>query len=67
MKTTLLLGLFALIGMALAGRAAEAPKEGDAAPEFTATASDGSTASLRDAIKKGPVVLFFYPKDDTSG
>lgn len=39
---------------------------GDTAPPFTFTTDDGSTvASVRLAGRK--VVLYFYPKDDTSG
>lgn len=39
---------------------------GDAAPDFTLTADDGSSVSLADQRGR-PVVLYFYPKDDTSG
>src|SRR5687767_7342109 len=39
--------------------------EGDRAPDLTLTASDGSTVSL--AAPGSPLVLYFYPKDDTSG
>ena len=39
--------------------------EGDRAPAICATASDGSTIDL--ASPGRPVVLYFYPKDDTSG
>lgn len=39
---------------------------GDAAPEFTLPATDGETLSLTD-LKGKTVVLYFYPKDDTSG
>src|SRR5687768_15402149 len=39
--------------------------EGDRAPDLTLTASDGSTVSL--AAPGAPLVLYFYPKDDTSG
>ena len=39
--------------------------EGDKAPAITVTASDGSTTDL--AAPGGPLVLYFYPKDDTSG
>lgn len=39
--------------------------EGDRAPDLTVTASDGSTVSL--AAPASPLVLYFYPKDDTSG
>ena len=39
--------------------------EGDKAPDITTAASDGSTVSL--ARPGQPLVLYFYPKDDTSG
>ena len=39
--------------------------EGDKAPAITATASDGATVNL--AAPGAPLVLYFYPKDDTSG
>lgn len=41
-------------------------KEGDAAPDFTLTASNGKNVSLKD-FKGKNVVLYFYPKDDTPG
>jgi peroxiredoxin Q/BCP len=41
-------------------------KEGDAAPDFALQADDGSTVKLR-SLKGKNVVLFFYPKDNTSG
>ncbi len=41
-------------------------KEGDLAPQFTAQVTGGATVSLKD-FKGKPVVLFFYPKDDTPG
>lgn len=37
---------------------------GDRAPEFSATTQDGSI-HLSDFLAKGPVVLFFYPRDGT--
>lgn len=43
---------------------------GDEAPDFTAPAALGGepfTFSLADALAKGPVVLYFYPKAFTSG
>jgi thioredoxin-dependent peroxiredoxin len=40
--------------------------EGDQAPEFTATAAGGQLLSLAD-LRGKPVVLYFYPKDDTPG
>ena len=39
--------------------------EGDKAPDLAVTASDGSTVNL--AAPGVPLVLYFYPKDDTSG
>ena len=41
-------------------------KEGDPAPPFTALTHEGKPVSLR-AYKGRPVVLFFYPKDNTPG
>jgi peroxiredoxin Q/BCP len=40
-------------------------REGDKAPSLTLAASDGSTIDL--AAPGAPLVLYFYPKDDTSG
>ena len=42
------------------------PKEGSKAPDFKAIAHDGSPVRLSD-FKGRPVVLYFYPKDDTPG
>ncbi|HEY4232015.1 MAG TPA: thioredoxin-dependent thiol peroxidase [Lacipirellulaceae bacterium] len=39
---------------------------GEQAPAFTLTADDGSKVRLAD-FKGRPVVLYFYPKDDTPG
>ena len=47
--------------------AADMPKVGDKAPEFSAPASNGSTVSLKDYVGKGNIILYFYPKDDTPG
>jgi thioredoxin-dependent peroxiredoxin len=38
---------------------------GDKAPDFTLPADGGGTVSLK-ALKGKTVVLYFYPKDDTS-
>ena len=40
-------------------------EEGGKAPELKAVASDGSSVDL--ASPGRPLVLYFYPKDDTSG
>ena len=63
LATTLLLG-------ALATPAFAALKPGDKAPDFTAKATVGGDEfnfSLADALKKGPVVLYFFPKAFTKG
>jgi peroxiredoxin Q/BCP len=39
---------------------------GDAAPDFSLQDADGSTVSLAD-LAGSTTVLYFYPKDDTSG
>ena len=39
--------------------------EGDKAPAMTVTASDGTRLNL--AAPGQPLVVYFYPKDDTSG
>ena len=63
LSTALLLG-------ALATPAFAALKPGDAAPDFTVPATLGGNEfifSLSDALKKGPVVLYFFPKAFTKG
>src|SRR3569833_1286619 len=63
------------LAMALALGALATPayanmKVGDNAPTFTAKATVGGdefTFSLSDALKKGPVVLYFFPKAFTKG
>jgi len=42
------------------------PQEGDLAPDFTLPADDGSTVTLSE-LRGSRVILYFYPKDDTSG
>ena len=41
-------------------------KEGDAAPDFRVTSDDGRTISLADYRGKN-LILYFYPKANTSG
>jgi len=63
------------VSVALAAALAALPsfaalKPGDAAPDFTAQASLGGnvfTFSLAETLKKGPVVLYFYPAAFTTG
>jgi len=40
--------------------------EGEAAPNFTLVSDDGPAVSLA-ALKGKPVVVYFYPRDDTPG
>jgi len=53
----------------LSSAAFAALKPGNAAPDFTLQAAQGGkdfAFSLRQALEKGPVVLYFYPKSFTS-
>ncbi len=63
--------LFGLSAVALATAPASAAlKEGAKAPDFTTTGAVGGKPfklHLADQIKKGPVVLYFFPKAFTSG
>ena len=54
------------IAVQVASAAAEAPAVGTAAPDFSLTTNEGKQASLKD-FKGKWVVLYFYPKDFTSG
>jgi peroxiredoxin Q/BCP len=54
----------------LAGPAMAALEKGAPAPDFSAVATQGGNEfpfHLADALKKGPVVLYFYPAAFTSG
>lgn len=62
-KLISLLGPAIIISMTFA----DPPKTGEPAPDFTTTDSNGTTVTLSEAIQRGPVVLYFYPKDDTPG
>lgn len=42
------------------------PEIGDKAPDFTLPSTSGGDISLSD-LKGAPIVLFFYPRDDTPG
>lgn len=46
--------------------AAPVPQAGETAPDFTLPSQDGSSVSLHDFHGRW-VVLYFYPKDGTSG
>ena len=67
-RLTPLLATAALLGLTATAHAALKP--GDAAPLFTTDAAVGGKQMplvLSDALKKGPVVLYFFPKAFTSG
>jgi peroxiredoxin len=63
--------LFGLTAIVLTGAPASAAlKQGAKAPDFTTTGAVGGKAfkiHLADQLKKGPVVLYFFPKAFTSG
>lgn len=48
-------------------QAADAPKVGDPAPDFSLQGSDGKTYKLSDFKGKKPIVLAWFPKAFTGG
>src|SRR5712692_7250481 len=68
MNKIFLSGVVGLITLALvhAAETQKQPEVGKPAPDFSLTTSDGSQVSLKDYRGKW-VVLYFYPKDFTSG
>ena len=69
MWTILLVVVVALAGLFVASRVLSAkslPAAGSAAPDFSLSSQDGNQVSLKDFRGKW-VVLYFYPKDFTSG
>ncbi len=71
MKTPKQSGLYIFLALMLVvAPAASALSRGDPAPDFTTQASLGGnpfTFALADALKQGPVVLYFYPAAFTHG
>jgi len=68
MKKRILIGFLAAAFSA--SPAFAALKVGDTAPDFTAAGSLGGkdvNFNLKDALKKGPVVVYFYPSAYTGG
>ena len=62
--------LLGLLSSGISSTAFAALKEGDTAPEFRAQASlagKSFTFSLKDALSKGPVVVYFFPSAYTEG
>jgi len=67
MKTTAAFAVMLLLSIAsFAADAPAPPAEGTAAPRFTLASQDSPSVSL-DQFKGKWVVLYFYPKDFTSG
>jgi peroxiredoxin Q/BCP len=54
------------VALVTAGAASEAPAVGSTAPAFSLTSNEGKPTRLEDYSGKW-VVLYFYPKDFTSG
>src|SRR5690349_14277559 len=70
MNRAALAGLSAALLVSPASSVFAALKEGDAAPAFTAPASLAGKAfnfSLKESLKHGPVVVYFYPAAFTGG
>jgi peroxiredoxin Q/BCP len=62
-----IIGLAGLLSAAIAATETQMqPQTGSPAPDFKLTTNDGSQVSLKDYRGKW-VVLYFYPKDFTSG
>src|SRR6266705_2229509 len=68
MKKSLLSAIvgFAIVALMQGADTQTQPAAGTAAPDFSLSTSDGSQVSLKDFRGKW-VVLYFYPKDMTSG
>lgn len=56
--------LFGFLGLAHAG---EGEKVNYPAPQVSGLNQDGATVNFADVYKKGPTVVFFYPKASTPG
>src|SRR5499433_1709643 len=66
MRKRTLISILILMFFVLKITYAEMPNAGSAAPDFTLKTNEGKSASLKDYRGKW-VVLYFYPKDFTSG
>lgn len=66
MKKTLLM-LSTLLSLFGAAQAGEGQKVSYDAPAVSGVNQDGKTVHFADVYKKGPTVVFFYPKADTPG
>lgn len=43
------------------------PELGERAPDFTLPDAEGRPVALSELLARGPVVLYFYPRDETMG
>jgi peroxiredoxin Q/BCP len=66
LQESLLLATALMVGLPLLARAADMPKVGDVARDFTLPAHDGTNVQL-SKLRGHWVVLYFYPKDMTPG
>src|SRR5437763_10002261 len=64
--TLAIVSVIAALGLVRAAEPQKQPAAGTPAPEFSLTSNEGSAVSLKD-FKGKWVVLYFYPKDFTSG
>jgi peroxiredoxin len=67
LSSTLLAVLFSSALLAQTPPGSTTLKVGDAPPDFTLTATDGSKVHLADLIGKSTVVLAFFPAAFTGG
>jgi len=70
MKIRILIATAAAFALSLlpgVAQAASMPKVGDKAPLIEGKDQDGKTWKLADSVGKKIVLLYFYPKDDTTG
>lgn len=66
MKSIFSVSLIILLALATVGTAQTKLKAGDKAPDFVSKDQDGKKVSLKQ-FKGKKVVLYFYPKDNSSG
>jgi cytochrome oxidase Cu insertion factor (SCO1/SenC/PrrC family) len=62
--------IFGLAGAGCATAPAATARQHDAharAPDFALTDTDGRTIALHDLLRRGPVILVFFPKAFTTG
>lgn len=67
MKKTMRLLTAIFAGLFTSANAGEGEKVDYPAPEVSGVNQDGKTVNFADVYKKGPTVVFFYPKANTPG